>query len=273
VSDSFNVEVVLPSGKSRRINELNNKQYLVIIKFCENKDFFGLSEYFNTIFLDDDLDIIDRFYLLVYARMIFIEENLTFTTKEQRNVDVSLNIVLEKLESISYSIFDKTINYDNIDIKLGIPTALYFKDIDDLYTNIIKEIIFDKEAIDFVSLNTEERSSILNKLPVKLFEGLQQYLMDLSSKAFNITLIGENKRLNIQEIKLNLISNGVIEFVSAIFSIDLRSYYDLMYAFYNKILNGSDIFSTMSPMETKIMLNIHNKHIKSQNEELKKQQQ
>ena len=97
--------------------------------------------------------------------------------------------------------------------------------------------------------------------------------MDLSSKAFNITLIGENKRLNIQEIKLNLISNGVIEFVSAIFSIDLRSYYDLMYAFYNKILNGSDIFSNMSPMETKIMLNIHNKHIKSQNEELKKQQQ
>ena len=62
MSNSFNVEVILPSGKSRRINELNNKQYLVIIKFCENKDLFGLSEYFNNIFLDDDLDIIDRFY-------------------------------------------------------------------------------------------------------------------------------------------------------------------------------------------------------------------
>ncbi len=272
MSNSFNVEVVLPSGKSRRINELNNKQYLVIIKFCENKDFFGLSEYFNTIFLDDDLDIIDRFYLLVYARMIFVEENLTFTTKEQRNVDISLNIVLEKLESISYSIFNKTISHDNIDIKLGIPTALYFKDIDDLYTNIIKEIIFDNEAVDFVSLNTEDRSIILDKLPVKLFEGLQQYLADLSSSAFNMTLISENKRLNIQEINLNLISNGVIEFISAIFSIDLRSYYDLMYAFYNKILNGSNIFSTMSPMETKIILNIHNKYIKKQNEELKRQQ-
>ena len=45
-----------------------------------------------------------------------------------------------------------------------------------------------------------------------------------------------------------------------------------MYAFDNKILNGSDIFSTMSPMETKIMLNIHNKCIKKQNEELKRQQ-
>ena len=107
MSNSFNVEVVLPSGKSRRINELNNKQYLVIIKFCENKDLFGLSEYFNNIFLDDDLDIVDRFYLLVYARMIFVEESLTFTTKEQRNVDISLNIVLEKLESISYSIFER----------------------------------------------------------------------------------------------------------------------------------------------------------------------
>ena len=272
MSDSFNVDVILPSGKSRRINELNNKQYLIIIKFCENKDFFGLSEYFNTIFLDDDLDIVDRFYLLVYARMIFVEESLTFTTKEQRNVDVSLSIVLEKLESISYYIFNKTISHDNIDIKLGIPTALYFKDIDDLYNNIIKEIIFDNEAIDFVSLNTEDRRNILDKLPVKLFDGLQQYLADLSSNAFNMTLISENKRLNIQEINLNLISNGVIEFISAIYCIDLKSYYELMYAFYNTILNGSDIFSTMSPMETKIMLNIHNKHIKKQNEELKRQQ-
>ena len=105
-----------------------------------------------------------------------------------------------------------------------------------------------------------------------MFDGLQQYLADLSSNAFNMTLLSENKRLNIQEINLNLISNGVIEFISAIYGIDLKSYYELMYAFYNTILNGSNLFSTMSPMETKIMLNIHNKHIKKQNEELKRQQ-
>jgi hypothetical protein len=39
----FNVEIVLPSGRKCRVRELNNKDYLSIIKFAQNHDFVGIS--------------------------------------------------------------------------------------------------------------------------------------------------------------------------------------------------------------------------------------
>ena len=73
----FTLELVLPSGKKHRIPELNNKDYLDIIKFCVNKDYRGLSEKFYTTFISKDLDIIDAFFTLLYARSVFVSDNFS----------------------------------------------------------------------------------------------------------------------------------------------------------------------------------------------------
>ena len=64
-----------------------------------------------------------------------------------------------------------------------------------------------------------------------------------------------------------------MQFISNIYSIDIKSYYELMYVFFQKVLPGTTEFYDLSPIEAKIILNIHNKRITDENEELKKQQQ
>ena len=64
-----------------------------------------------------------------------------------------------------------------------------------------------------------------------------------------------------------------MQFISNIYMIDIKSFYELMYIFFQKVLPGTTEFYNISPIESKIMLNIHNKRITNENEELKKQQQ
>lgn len=272
MSKDFSLEVALPSGKVRRIKELKNRDYLSVVKFCHNNDYYGLSECFNYHFLDDDLDIIDKFYLLIYIRMLFVDSSLTFNSIESHNMSISLDTILAKLDNISFTDYSKTIEKNDILLSLGLPTAIYFRDINDLYNSVIKSVTFKGTRFNFKDLTASERESILDKLPSSLFDGIQIYLNNLSSSAFDMTVIEGNKKHNINQLKLNLISNGVMEFIAAIFKIDLDSYYELIYAFYNTVLQGSTIFEDISPVEAKLLLKIHNRHINKQNEELKKQQ-
>ena len=87
----FTVEVTLPSSKKCRIDELKNRDYINIIKFCENGDLEGLNALFEELYLDKDLNIYDRFYILIYIRMLFVGESLTFITNDGRNVDISVD--------------------------------------------------------------------------------------------------------------------------------------------------------------------------------------
>ena len=93
----FTAEITLPSNKKRRVRELKNREYIDIIKFCENNDLFGLNKLFEELYLDNDLNIYDRFYILIYVRMLFVGEKLTFTASDGKNVDVGLDTILEKL--------------------------------------------------------------------------------------------------------------------------------------------------------------------------------
>ena len=266
----FSVEIKLPSGKRKRIQELNNRQYLTIIKYCENEDYRGLSLFFDDLYLSKDLDIFDRLYTLIYVRMIFINESLFFNTKENREVDISLSTVLDKLEQ-NYANLNKRVEHNNIVIDLGLPTCSYFETVEDIFNNIIQKITNNNESIDFTSLSDNDKKAILDNLPTTIFKKLKAYIDSLSENLLDIEVIESNETLGISEIKLSIVGNGVMQFIAMIYGNNLRSFYEFIYAFYAHITNGSDVFFDISPIESKILLNIHNKRIQEENKELKKQ--
>ena len=266
----FSVEIKLPSGKRKRIQELNNKQYLTIIKYCENEDYRGLSLFFDDLYLSKDLDIFDRLYTLIYVRMIFVNDCLSFNTKENREVDISLSIVLDKLEQ-NYTNLNKRVEHDNIVIDLGLPTCLYFETIEDIFNNVIQKITINNESIDFTSLSDNDKKAIQDNLPTTIFKKLKAYIDSLSENLLDIEVIESNETLGISEIKLSIVGNGVMRFIAMIYGNDLKSFYEFIYAFYAHITNGSDVFFDISPVESKILLNIHNKRIQDENKELKKE--
>ena len=268
----FTAEITLPSNKKRRVRELKNREYIDIIKFCENNDLFGLNKLFEELYLDNDLDIYDRLYILIYVRMLFVGEKLTFTASDGKNVDVGLDTILEKLDS-NFKDLDTEIVLDNLTIGLGVPNCTFFLDVDDLLTSVIKFITINNKRIDFKDLNVSEMNQVMSRLPASVFKVINTFLENISRELLDITVVQQNDQFGIEEIKVDMVGNGVMQFISNIYMVDIKSYYELMYAFFQKILPGTNTFYDISPIESKIFLNIHNKHINNENEELKRQKQ
>jgi hypothetical protein len=269
----FSINVKLPSGKFTRVPELSNKTYFKLIKFCENSDYEGLNSFVETnIISDTSLDIIDRFYLIIFYRMVFVRENLTFTTKDQQTLDYSLSIILERIESC-YNDFSKDITFNDIKLHVGLPTTLYFSTIDELYTTVIKQVTLFDSTIDFTNCTREEQDDILSRLPPSIFFKIREYVTDVSESLQDFIIIEENKLFDIEQYKLNILSNGIMSFICSLFSGSLPGFYTLMYGFINRIGADSELFYSLSPVEAQVILNIHNKEVEKQNEELKNQSQ
>lgn len=266
----FNVEIVLPSGKKIRVNELKNREYLNIIKFCHNDDLVGLAKYFESLFNIDNLNIIERFYVLIYIRMIFVDSEIIFM-ENGRQVKLDLATMLDKIES-SYIDLERTVSEKGIEVTLDLPKISYFESIDDLYIATISNIKIGSDSIDFDTITEVEKSNILSNMPASIFKHIESYIVTIQDNLLSILLIDENKELGITPVEINIVSNGVLRFISSLYKTSLEDFYNLTYLFQNTVLPGSSLFLDMSPIESQIVLNAHHKKIKKQNDELQKQQ-
>ncbi len=268
---AFNVEVVLPSGRKLRVEELKNRDYLDIVKFCSNKDMVGLAKFFDDRFIDQELNIIERFYLLLYIRMLFVEPDITFAI-DQRDVKIDIATMLNKIEQ-SYIDLERTIVEGGIEVTLDLPKVSFFENIDDLYLSTISSIKVGGEVISFANISDEEKVEIINNLPATIFKHFQNFVQTIQDNLLDVALIEENKSLGVEALEINIVSNGVMHFISMLYNTDLEGFYNLIYNFQNTILPGSNLFFELSPIETQIILNAHQKRVAEENERLQKQQQ
>ena len=271
----FNIELDLPSGKKIRIPELNNRDYLAIIKFCENKDYYGLDNIFNTLFFTPDLNIIDRFFILIYVRMVFVGSELNLTSSKDINVKMKLGNILDNLIA-NYSDREKQISHSNINVCVGIPVGSYFNSIDQLYISAIKSVRLVMEQrtveVDFNVLTDQEKEEVLSQLPSEIFVKLQTYITELTNSVIDITLIEQNDAIGLTEAKVSILGNSIMYFVCTIYSYDLMSFYETLYHYNHFVSNGSGDFFNLTFNEITLMLNMHAERIKKENDETKKKQ-
>jgi hypothetical protein len=268
---AFNVEVVLPSGRKVRVEELKNRDYLDIVKFCSNQDMVGLAKFFDDRFINSDLNIIERFYLLLYIRMLFIEPDITLNV-DKRDIKIDIATMLNKIEQ-SYIDLERTVVEGGIEVTLDLPKVSYFETMDDLYLSTITSIKVGNEVIDFSTITEEECVEIIDNLPATIFKHFQTFIQTIQDNLLDVALIDENKQLGIEALEINIVSNGVMHFISMLYNTNLEGFYNLIYSFQNTILPGSNLFFDLSPIETQIILNAHQKRVAEENERLQKQQQ
>lgn len=264
----FNIKTRLPSGEIVRITELKNRDYFTILKFCENEDYEGLDDFFKkTIFKDlQELSILDKFYLLLFLRMLFIGSDITFQDKEKRLVKFDLDNILEKINLYDTD-FVKVYSFDKFQIELGLPNLIYFKDINDIYTSIIKKVFINDKCIPFSTLSSNEKEDILANIPNQVFATLQAYVYDLSRNLSNFIIVEKNEDFNIEEINLNILSNGIISFILGIYSGGLSNFFDLVYVFTTTLKFNMTDFFNLTPRDSKVLLNIYKKEISKAKEQ------
>lgn len=262
----FNVEIVLPSGRKCRVRELSNREYLTIIKFTQNNDLVGLSRLFEELFIEPDMNIFDRFYLLIFVRMLFIEDTITLNI-DNKAIDVNLSSILERLES-NYVDLETKFTESGIEVTLDLPCISFYEHVDDLLISTIKTVEIAGSVVEFSTLNEEEQSHVLDNLPASLFKHINKFIQTIQDNLLDIPLVDENESLGVNEIKVNILGNGVMQFISNLYSTDLKSFFSLIYLFQNTITPGSDIFFNISPVESRILMNAHRDRVAAENKKL-----
>lgn len=268
----FSIVVELPSGRSIRVPELSNKLYLTLVKYAENRDLYGLNQFFIELLkIPSDLDIIDRLYLLIYYRMIFVSDSIIFANKINKNLEFKLDLILLKLEKFNKN-YSHIIEEGDFKIKLGLPTVLFFSEEDTIFNSVIHTIQFRNKIIDFSSLTIKERDNILERLPGQLAGKINDFIVGLYKDFSDIILIDGNEEFDIQEYSVDILSNRTMLFVCSLYSHNLIDYFETIYGYVTKISADTEFYNNLSPVETRIVLNIHNKEVEKENKELKKQQ-
>lgn len=270
----FSVKISLPSGKTIRVPELKNKDYFTILKFCENEDIEGLCLFFNSCFFDKlpTVDIIDKFYILLLVRMMYIDPELVLENKEQENINFSIQNIIDNIDSAEFD-FNKVYRGDRYVLELGLPHSLYFNSLNDIFLSIIKKIQISNKKIDFSVLTEQEKEEVLNYIPNSIFTLLKKHIEFISSDLENFVIIDKNDDFGISGINLDIISNGVITFLMSLFSTGLTSFFDMMYIFTSRLGFTSQDFLQLTPLDSKVIFNIYKKELADKEEELKKQRE
>ena len=101
---------------------------------------------------------------------------------------------------------------------------------------------------------------------------LQEYIVELSDTLFDLTLIEANSDLEVSEVSINILGNGIIYFLSSIFSYDLLYFYEALYH-YNHFVSKAGDFFDITYNEARLLLKLHHERIEKENEESKRQSQ
>jgi len=270
----FSSKLFLPIlGEEIRYLNLNNHNYLDILKFVTNNDDEGLINYFDNILsekivnknLVNELSVVEKFLILLDLRSILLGDKLQLINKQNINIDLSISSIKDNLiKNISSTELIKYINYNNIQLSLSIPKSFDSENIDKIYKEIIHKIKIEDDDIDFYSLTEEEKENIISNLPANLAQELLGYIEYCQEISENIDIIKGNERIGLDSVPLRLFDKTLFMFLKNTFGNDLMGFYELQFNMMSKLNVSSDNFMKMSPAECKIFIQFYNQDMKRQ---------
>lgn len=262
--DYFNYMSV-PSGKKFKLNEISNKDYIVLLKFlnAENyKDFYKCLDLLirETIPEFDSLGLIDKAY--TYIAFFYYNMKPVLTIKSPNGLEEGLELApfLEQLEAVYKPVNIKAQISRYPDCDISWPSDFDFQE--EQYIVIDKTSIL--KSIAGVPLDKEKRHELNTYLQAADFNTLD----DIYKKNFEVYLaLFQNTSVQGQFKKCRL--SDIFYIIINIYKEGLESYYKLLYVLihYGR-LSYSDIL-LMSPVELSIYYNNFTEDKEKQREENK----
>lgn len=271
----FTFNVTLPYYGDLRVEELSNRDIFTIFKYCTADDAEGLSLFFENVIFSKLpwLNVIDKLCLLLFYRSFYLDDTIQIKVNHEKakHMDFFIDNMLEKISSLDI-IDDECVTTNNIKVILSLPSTLYHKTNEDIIYNCIKSVKIDNETIVLHNLSKAEKNELLDNLPAKITSKILEYFKTASDKTGSVSVIGEHKHYEIDEVGIQLLSNQPIEFIKILFKQDMANYLEFMYHYVNKVGGTFEDFLNMTFNDTKIILDFYREEVVQQNESLKSPQ-
>jgi len=248
----------LPCGRTIRVNELKNREYLNIVKYCENGDFDGFLQTIRTKLIPDfnDLNVVEKACALVAYRIMFLGDELTLINAEHQQVRSTASSILEKLEEV---------DVDRVDFELDGFKAV-IGNIKDFTTDDF-DIYSCVESIEYqnATVTGDDVISAIDVIPVAVSNALGHRILEVYKYYNNVEIVSADPRKKMPSIKISLVDTSFSIFIMSIFTSSLELMFDTVFIFSQHFQNV-DYFD-LSPLDSKVLENIlRREHAEAKNE-------
>lgn len=243
-----------PTGKNCILYEINNENYLVLLKFIEAKDISNFYKSLDILIKEtipdfDEYNLIDKAYVYLAYCFYSIHSSVTYKTNGIAERKISLNTILNNIEE-DFENIDKEYKFNNISVKASYPKSLIING-----ESINIDYISALDSVNGISFkNNIERNNFLNKISPKWAMQLEMAIR--RDFICECAMFKNNVGPFIQEAdKSNILDGGLFESIMQIYCEPLAEYYKILYYHIEYLRMSYDSYMRMTPLETRFIFN------------------
>jgi len=237
--------VVLPyANKDFNIVKIYFSQIFEISRLIDNNDDVGFITYIEDHFGISSLCVIDKFFVLLKARELYIDETLSLVV-ENNNLKLPLKSLSDKLYDIGN--YEQVIVDNNIKIKIDVPHNFLFSGNLSLYDNIIKQIQIDSTIINFNELKRGDQHHVLTSLPSSVFKHLKAFVNNINVE---VILYEGKSSINIKRLSVNFLTMDPFLLIKSLYSdYSLHSCREILFYLSKRISSSTLLNSPMTDIK------------------------
>ena len=239
-----------PSGKKCKLYEIQNDDYISLLKFINATDYEGfyngldelISESINDF---ESYNLFDKAYVYVAFFYYSVKESLTLNSKKSNEEIVSLVTLLDEIEKV-YKNETQLLSIKNLIFEINVPRRLKLEDNNifvDYYSGLSKVNGIDVEA-------TDKCEKLLESMPYEFLGPIYDTAKKISDVKMNL-FVGTTLEESFRGITLDSLFYIIVN----IFNDSLTNFYSMFYILihYGR-LSYTDILK-FTPVELQIYYN------------------
>jgi len=278
VTERFCFTVYIPSlHRDEHIYELITGEYLGILKFIQNNDNIGLSNYLEYIVetkcqdpeIFKNLNRLDKYCIILSLVMVCVGNLLEFSitcpeTDKTYNIDITVSDIIPKINNLDFAEITVPIYNDN-HMVVSIPDSILGST-----DNYIKRLYINNNTFDLSSMTDTEVSTVIEQLPYNVFHHLQDALNDIYEQCDDIVYftytspyVQASKPV---KFRFNLYDTSFFDFIKTLLRDDLLSYYKMIYSMISRFKFTESHINNITPAELKMYMSFVKEEVKVHND-------
>jgi hypothetical protein len=260
---TYKVKVYIPTQKQfGYVEELKNRDILIISKYIKANDDEGLNQYFDTILSKfKNITILDKFFILLQLRALNFSSKVVITGKHVSGKEAVCNIILSEilqklLDFCDTDMSQKAFIEKDLKIDFKLPQSLYFSDINNLLNEAVENIYINSACIT-KDVEGDDRNNIIKRLKPDIIQRIRDHFNDINKQSALYFLKNEDLEILLPTIQISFFSNTIFNILKAIFKIEISQFYQKFYTCLTKLGISFSDYMDLSFIETDILLSIY----------------
>ena len=253
-----------PSGKKCKLNEIVNRDYIVLLKFLNGDNYEGFYEKLDSLISEtipnfNNFNIVDKAYIYIAFYFYSIKASIGVKAEKFDMVEVPLTTILDSIENSYIKEIKIGKFYKWNDCKISYPSILEIED-DTININYVSGLV----SINGIELTTQNKLDLSKNAPLQALNEIESFI----KKNFNSDIFFAKDQIGIKDIKDNVLNPGLFYSIAYIYKESLEHFYNMLYLMCHYVRISWDNLMDFTPIELSI---VYNDFVEDKEEQNKRQ--